>query len=312
MQLTLPRIKSIIKKALDEDIGSGDITSAVCFPSNLKAEAAILAKESCVVCGLKVVKTVLRLVDPKLRLKSMVSEGQRVKTKQSILELSGDARSIFTGERVALNFLSRLSAIASETAKYTKAIIPYPAKIMDTRKTTPGLREMEKYAVFTGGGRNHRMGLYDQVLIKDNHIELCAKEHQDARASVGVGYVRPEKKTQTKESKKKLVIRQLVQEARKKVSKKTKIEIEVENLNEFKAALEAEPDIIMLDNMSIKAMKEAVRLRKSFNSRTLLEASGRVSLRNVRKIASTGVDFISVGSLTHSVKSVDFSLEIVL
>ncbi len=311
MQLTLPHIKSIIKEALGEDIGSGDITSAVCFPSRLKVDAVILAKESCVVCGLKVAKMVFRLVDPKLKLKSMVSEGQRVKTKQSILKLSGDARSILAGERVALNFLGRLSAIAGETAKFVEVVKSYPAKITDTRKTTPGLRELEKYAVFTGGGRNHRMGLYDQVLIKDNHIELCAKEHQDARASVGVGHVRPEKKTRTKESKKILAIRQLVEEARKKVSKKTKIEIEIESIGQFKAALKAQPDIIMLDNMSVKAMKEAAKLRKSLASRTLLEASGRVSLRNVRKIASTGVDFISVGSLTHSVKSVDFSLEIV-
>jgi nicotinate-nucleotide pyrophosphorylase (carboxylating) len=293
----------IIRLALREDIGRGDITTKFLFPGPVKVRAKIIAKEDGVVCGVEVASEVFKAVEklireykgkiragtvlsencPLIRVNCKVKDGVVVKKGRVVCVIEGDARAILTGERTALNFLSRLSGIATLTRKYVDAVRPYKVKILDTRKTAPGLRELEKYAVECGGGVNHRMGLYDQVLVKDNHIKVTSHKSQVTS------------------------LKEIITEIRKKTNKK--IEIEVESLRQFKEALDGRPDIIMLDNMSISDIKKAVAFKNKLS--TKLEVSGGVSLSNVRRIASTGVDMISVGALTHSAPSLDFSLEIV-
>lgn len=223
-----------------------------------------------------------KLLDPKIKFMPVVSDGKLFGPNAVIACLEGNVQSILSAERVALNFLSRLSGIATLTSKYIKENRPYKAKILDTRKTTPGLRILEKYAVATGGGCNHRLGLYDQILIKDNHLKAIDYDWA-----------------------------MLYHAVRKYKKKGVKTEVEVSNLKEFKEAVKLIPDIIMLDNMSVKEIKAAVKLLRSLRSDIKLEVSGGVDLNNVRKIASTGVDMISIGALTHSVKPIDFSLEII-
>lgn len=220
-----------------------------------------------------------KLLDSKIKVMPLVLDGRTFKAEEVIAYIEGDAQAILTAERVALNFLSHLSGIASLTAKFVKAVKPCRTKIMDTRKTTPGLRPLEKYAVRVGGGYNHRMSLYDQILIKDNHLKIV-----DSRWSI---------------------VHRIIENAKRK---KIKTEIEVTNLKEFKSAIRIKPDIIMLDNMSLREIKAAVKFRNSLS--TKLEASGGVNLNNVKKIASTGADIISIGALTNSAKPIDFSLEI--
>lgn len=277
------RSSDIIKKALAEDVGGGDITTKLLFPEPIRIRAKIIAKQDGVVCGIAVVEKVFKLLDTKLRFNKKVKDGRRVKKGETICAIEGDARAILTGERTALNFLSHLSGIATLTRKYVGKVKPYKVKILDTRKTTPGLRVLEKYAVKCGGGTNHRMGLWDGVLIKDNHIVVVSRQ-----SSV-------------------VSIKNLVTNVRKKTNKK--IEIEIENLKQFKEALAAGPDVIMLDNMTIADIKKAVALRNKLT--TKLEVSGGVTLKNVRAIAKTGVDMISIGALTHSAKAMDFSLEVI-
>ncbi|MBU1090700.1 MAG: carboxylating nicotinate-nucleotide diphosphorylase [Candidatus Omnitrophica bacterium] len=278
-------LEKIVKNALKEDIGSGDITTNSIVPGSKVVKAVLLAKEDCVVCGLGTFLLALRSLDKNIKFKNMVSDGDWVKKGKQIARISGCARAILTAERVALNFFSHLCGISTITRKYVLAVKAYKAKILDTRKTIPGLRSLEKYAVRIGGGFNHRSSLDEMILIKDNHLRVIG------------GY------------------RNLNKDITKFKRKGLKVELEVNNLREFKQALNLKPDIIMLDNMSIKDIKKTVKIRDYLSPKTCnlipqLEASGGVSLKNVRKIASAGVDLISIGELTHSAPSVDISLEI--
>ncbi len=281
-------IKDIIKVALREDIGKEDITTQTIIPKAKYAKAILLAKEGCVICGVGIAREVFKVQDKNIKFKPHISDGQKIKKGKIIAHISGKAQSILIAERVALNFLSLLSGVATKTRAYVDRIKPYKAKVLDTRKTIPGLRVLEKYAVRIGGGYNHRMALDEMVLIKDNHLKVQSSEFR---------------------------VQSLTENLMQKISKNIKIEIEVKNLKEFKRALEAKPDIIMLDNMSIKDIKKAVRIIRrlqpiTYHPSPKLEASGGISFENVRKIAATGVDMISIGALTHSVKAIDISLEI--
>lgn len=282
------KLPDLIKQALEEDIGRRDITSELLIPKAAKAGAVIVAKEPCVICGLVLAKEVFLRVDRGIKVKLFTRDGQAVAEGKKLISLSGKARSILRAERVALNFLSLLSGIATKTREYVLRVSPYKVKIIDTRKTIPGLRQLQKYAVSSGGGFNHRMRLDEMVLIKDNHTAILRRKVQ------GTSY------------KKKI-------DQAKKIG--LKVEIEVKSLKEFKEALKLKPDIIMLDNMSVGQMKKAVvMLRKlrtmNYELGTKLEASGGITLKNIRKVAATGVDMISLGDLTHSVDSIDLSLEI--
>ena len=279
------KILKIIKDALYEDIGEGDITSAGLIPESAQISGAFLAKEEGILAGLALAKIIFEEIDAMLAFQTFCNDGLKIRAGQQIACVSGNARSILAGERLALNFLQRLSGIATLTAKFVKAIAGTPAKIYDTRKTTPNLRILEKSAVRFGGGYNHRMGLFDQVLIKDNHIAIAKKE----------GFER---------------LSDIVQRAREKVLAEAKIEIEVNNLDDFEDALAGHPDIIMLDNMSLADMKKACDIVRNLPKRPLLEASGNVALENVRQVALAGVDIISVGAITHSAKALDISLEL--
>jgi len=280
-----PRINAqeaqkIIKLALKEDIGSGDITTHLSIPKNKNIKARLLAKESFMLCGIELAGQVFKTVDPGLKFKALAKEGKIVLKQQTLAVISGKAASILTAERVALNLLSFLSGIATKTTRFVKKIKPYQTKITDTRKTIAGLRSLQKYAVRVGLGYNHRMRLDEMVLIKDNHLKIMG------------GY-----------------------SGSFKIPKKYQIEIETQNLNEFIRALSLKPDIIMLDNMKIPDILKAVKIRNNLNRNcqschTKLEASGGIHLGNVKKYASTGVDIISIGELTDSVKSADISLDI--
>ncbi len=294
-KLNRDKVLPIVKTALKEDIGRGDITTNLLFPKDRQIKAVIVAEEKGIVAGLDVAALVFKSLDRRIVFKRLLNDGEEVARGKSLAYVRGSGKGILAAERTALNFLGRLSGIATQTNNFIKKIAPYDVKIMDTRKTTPNLRYLEKYAVRVGGGYNHRLGLYDQVLIKDNHFK--------AQSS-------------------KLKVKSLIELAKKRKPKGMKIEIEVKNLNEFKQALEMEPDIIMLDNMEIKDIKKAVKLRNQLdpslkrNKKVYplglpkIEVSGNVCLENVRQIAATGVDRISVGSLTHSAKSLDIALEI--
>lgn len=275
------KILPIVKAALKEDIGRGDITSRLLIPAKRKIKAVILAKEKGVVCGLDVVRIVFKAVDRNIRFHPATNDTKMVKANKVLVHLEGNARSILRAERVALNFLGRLSGIATKTRKFVQRVKPYQVKIMDTRKTAPGLRVLEKYAVRCGGGVNHRMGLADQILIKDNH--LVAFSFQLSAIS----------------------LQDMIRKIRKKKPKSLKIEVEVKNLKEFKQALKANPDIIMLDNFSIANIKKAAKMRYKIPK---LEVSGGVNLNNVRQIAACGVEMISVGELTHSAEALDLTL----
>jgi nicotinate-nucleotide pyrophosphorylase (carboxylating) len=269
-------IDSIIKRALEEDMPEGDITSESIIPSNSQSKAVLLAKEEGVLAGIDVAKRVFQLIDPSTAFDKMREDGQTFHQEEILAKISGRAVSLLKGERIALNFLQRLSGIASATRRYVQAISGTKAKILDTRKTTPGLRTMEKYAVRMGGGLNHRLNLSEMVLIKDNHLQIIGS------------------------------IAEAVKKAREKVDKGVKIEVETTTLGEAKEALKSGADMIMLDNMSLEEMKEAVTWLRG---RIPVEASGKVRLDYAKEIAALGVDYISVGSLTHSYRSVDISME---
>jgi len=274
-------IEQVVARALAEDVGAGDVTTEALVPADLEASASILAKRDGVLAGMDVVKEVFRQVDPSLRVKALVKDGARVKKGQVVGKVRGRVASILKGERVALNFLQRMSGIATETARYVEAVAGTKAVITDTRKTAPGLRVLDKYAVRMGGGQNHRMNLADGVLIKDNHLVAlrpCGMTLEDA-----------------------------VRRARERVPRSLKVEVEVGSIEELQEALSAGADIIMLDNMKLDDMRRAVGL---VGGRALVEASGGITLDNVRSIAETGVDLISVGALTHSASALDISLEL--
>ena len=272
-----PSVINTIYSAIEEDIGQGDVTTNLLIPEDNKSKAHFIAKGKFILAGIPFAREVFGILDPFIAFKTLRSEGERVKAGEVIAEISGNTNVILKGERVSLNIIQRLSGIATLTGKYANEIKGLKAKIVDTRKTTPCMRFMEKYAVRVGGGYNHRSGLFDGILIKDNHIKTSGS------------------------------IKKAVREA-KKGHHLLKIEVEVKNLKELKEAIESCADIVMLDNMSVHDMKEAVRIAKG---RVMLEASGNISLENVREVAETGVDLISVGALTHSAPAVDISLKIV-
>lgn len=289
MKLDRDRALPIIKAALKEDIGKGDITTQALIGKTASSKAAIIAREECVVCGLEIAEWAMGQIDYSVRFKPNCNDGAVVGAGMEIAFLEGHTASIMRAERVMLNFLSFLSGIATKTKHFVDKAKPYGVKILDTRKTLPLLRYLEKYAVACGGGTNHRMGLYDQVLIKDNHIKAHGAER---RAQSGM-------------------LREMVERARKATQKGTAVEIEVEDLGQFDEALMGKPDIIMLDNMSPKDVRACMEIRRIAKVKPLLEVSGGITLDTVEEYARTGVDMISVGSLTSSVRSVDMSLEII-
>jgi nicotinate-nucleotide pyrophosphorylase (carboxylating) len=274
------QIKHLVRLALSEDIGKKDLTSDAVVRRGLIGKAVIEAKEQGVLAGLPVAQMVFKTVDAQLAFIMLRRDGQRTRKGEKVVLIEGEVRSILTAERTALNFLQRLSGIATLTSQYVERLKGTKAKVLDTRKTTPGLRILEKYAVKTGGGHNHRMGLFDMVLIKENHIKAAGSVSQAMKLA----------KTECKGQ---------------------KLEVEVRSLTELKEALKSEPDWIMLDNMDIQKMKRAVSMIRSFSPGIKIEASGGVELKNVRRIASTGVDFISVGALTHSAPALDLSLKVI-
>jgi nicotinate-nucleotide pyrophosphorylase (carboxylating) len=270
-----------IDLALREDIGPGDITTALLVPADSRAQARILSREKAIIAGTMPAAEVFRRVDPALKVSVELTDGTAVLGGETILRIQGAARSILTAERVALNFLQRLSGIATLTREYVEAIGKNPAKIMDTRKTTPGLRALEKAAVVAGGGTNHRFGLFDAILVKDNH--LVAERDLERLATV-------------------------IRQARAQ-NPEMKIEVEAENLEQVRALVQmAGVDVILLDNMETAEMREAIALGRKQGVK--FEASGGINLRTVRRIAATGVDYISVGALTHSPRAIDISLEL--
>ncbi len=286
-QAVLSDVSMMVSNALAEDIGSGDITWEYALNKKAKIKAVIFAKDkNVVICGLDVIKEVFRQVDRRTKVTVHIKEGTQLRSKTAICTIRGQAESILKAERTALNFLGRLTGIATQTRMLADKTRKYKARILDTRKTTPGLRVLEKYAVKTGGGTNHRSGLFDQVLIKDNHLSIIKK----FSSSVSLC--------------------DIIKNTRKNAPGKTIIEIEVCSLQELKDALRGGPDIIMLDNMNIGQMKKAVFLRDKVNKKIKLEASGNITEKNIRAVAKCGVDFISMGILTHSVKCADFSLKV--
>jgi nicotinate-nucleotide pyrophosphorylase [carboxylating] (EC 2.4.2.19) len=272
-----PAILNLIDLALAEDIGPGDVTSEAVLPPDLCLRAHIVAKQAGVVAGLPVAEAVFRRVDPSVHFTPRVGDGARVEAGTVLAEVEGPARSLLAAERTALNFLQRLSGIATLTRRFVDAVAGTRAVILDTRKTHPGHRALEKYAVRMGGGQNHRMGLYDMVLIKDNHIAAAGSITAAVRRARAA---RPE----------------------------LPIEVEVKDLDELREALELPVDRIMLDNFDLEAIRAAVRIAAG---RVPLEVSGGVTLERVAELAATGVDYISVGALTHSAPALDISMEVV-
>ncbi len=270
-------IEKHIKNALKEDIGYGDITTDSLYDENDEMTAVLNTREDGILCGTKVFDKVFSILDPEVEITWFAKDGTPIKKGQKLAELKGPARAILTGERTALNYVQRMSGIATETAKYQQAIAPYEAKITDTRKNTPGFRYFEKYAVQTGGARLHRFNLCDCVMIKDNHIRHTGS------------------------------ITKAVELVKKTLSHAHKIEVECETIAEVKEALACGADIIMLDNMSVDKMRECVKL---IDKKAIVEASGNVKLDTVNEIASTGVDVISTSAIVANAKVLDLGLDI--
>jgi nicotinate-nucleotide pyrophosphorylase (carboxylating) len=257
---------------LAEDLGDGDATSSAVVDGSERCQAQILFKEAGVVCGIEVAAAVFEATGARLR--PLVSDGDRVDEPRVIADVDGPARSVLAGERLALNLVGRLSGVATLTRRYVDAVEGTGVQILDTRKTTPGLRALEKYAVRCGGGVNHRLGLYDGILIKDNHLRLAGSIRSAVERASGTGFP---------------------------------VEVECETLEQVREALDAGADRLLLDNMTVSELVRAVEV---CDDRAELEASGGVSLENVREVAETGVDFVSVGALTHSARALDVSLEV--
>lgn len=268
-------IREVLERAFREDMPMGDITTDSTVPLNESSRAFLITKQEGVVCGMEIAMEAFKMLDPNVRLTPLVQDGDFVENKTRILEIEGNSRALLKAERTALNLLQRLSGIASITRLYVEKIIGYKAKVVDTRKTTAGLRLFEKYAVRTGGGTNHRFSLSDGVLIKDNHI----------KAAGGIS--------------------KAVQAAREAIPHTVKIEVETETLQQVQEALDSGADIIMLDNMTPERMTEAVSL---IAGKAITEASGNITLETIQKVAATGVDIISAGALTHSVMAMDISM----
>ena len=271
-------IKVLIEYALEEDIGDGDITTSATVKGKSKVKARIIAKEKGVICGLPLIPLILKTETQKFNLKIFVKEGDIVKPKQIIAEIKANAQVLLKVERVLLNFLQHLSGVSSLTFRYIEAVKPYNVSILDTRKTMPLFRLLQKYAVMIGGGENHRFGLYDQVLIKDNHIQIAGG------------------------------IDQAILNVRRNFPR-VPIEVETRTLKEVRKVISYHPEIILLDNMSPATLQKAVQI---INHKSITEASGGINLNNIRKYASTGVDRISIGMLTHSAPALDISMKILL
>ena len=281
MQLSEEQIDNIVDLALAEDISHGDVTSEILIPPELQGKASILIKAKGIVAGGEIAKRVFLRVDPSLQVEVLIKDGTKVKPGDIVATISGKVASILKAERVALNFLQRLSGIASQTAQYVAKTRGFTVNITDTRKTTPGLRLLEKYAVRMGDGQNHRLHLGDGILIKDNHLA--------ALRALGMS------------------LKDIVAKAKQNAPRGLKVEVEVNTLQEALDAAEAGADIIMLDNMSPDEMRHVVSL---VPSRVKVEASGGITLANVRAVAETGANLISVGALTHSTKALDINLEL--
>ena len=269
-------LNDLIARSLQEDIGTGDITTLSTIPAEKTITGRFIAKENGILCGMDVAKAVFCFIDPAIALKNVKNDGEKIEKGEVIATVEGNARNILTGERLALNLMQHMSGIATRTREAVDQVAGTAARIADTRKTTPGLRVLEKYAVKCGGGSNHRFNLADGVLIKDNHIEAA-------------GGIAP-----------------AVKMARKNIPHTLKIEVEVETFPQLEEALEAGADIIMLDNMSYEEMARAVKI---VNGHALTEASGNMGEKDLKTVAETGVDLISIGALTHSVKALDISLK---
>ena len=281
LQLSEQQIDSIINLALAEDISHGDVTSEILIPADLQGKASLLIKAKGVLAGIEIAKRVFFKVDPALQFEVLIEDGTKIKPGDIVAAVSGSVASILKAERVALNFLQRLSGTASQTAQYGAETRGLAVSITDTRKTTPGLRLLEKYAVRMGGGKNHRLHLGDGILIKDNHIASLR--------ALGMS------------------LKDIVTKAKQNAPQVLTVEVEVTTYQEALDAVEAGADIIMLDNMSLEEMRRVV---KSVPGQLKIEASGGITLANVRAVAETGVDLISIGALTHSVKALDISLEL--
>ena len=275
-------IRRAVELALAEDVGPGDVTSDATVAATATSRAHMVSRDECVLAGLDVAEAVFLTISPDLDIRKKAKDGQSLKRDVVLLEVAGSTRAILTAERVALNFVQRLSGIATLTARYVEAVRGTKAQILDTRKTTPGLRLLEKYAVTCGGGHNHRTGLFDMVLIKDNHLAALAGEKPNAiHAAVHRGHAK---------------------------YPQLKIEVEADKLDQVQQAVDAGADIILLDNMTVEELRKAVQL---VAGRAKTEASGGITLETVRAIAETGVDFISAGALTHSARAVDIALDLV-
>jgi nicotinate-nucleotide pyrophosphorylase (carboxylating) len=280
MDLTPATIHAVVTSALAEDVGHGDLTTLAVIPAGVNVAARIAAREPGVAAGLHVAASVFAAVDPAVVVTPLVAEGAPFEAGATLAEVRGPARGLLTGERVALNLLQRMCGIATITAAYVAAVRGTRARILDTRKTTPGLRALEKAAVRAGGGLNHRFGLYDGVMLKDNHLEILAAQ--------GVG------------------LSEAVRRAKIAVGPMVRVEVEVERVADVLVAAEAGADLILLDNMPPAEMRHAVQI---VAGRALTEASGRITLATVRAAAESGVDYISVGALTHSARALDLGLD---
>jgi nicotinate-nucleotide pyrophosphorylase (carboxylating) len=277
----LPQVEETVQNALDEDLKDGDITTGPLIPAHKQGSARFLAKAEGVLAGMRVMPVVFQKVDPFLKFTALVNDGSKIKPGMYLGTVEGNVSSILKAERTALNLLQHMSGIATLTARYVDAVSGLPAKILDTRKTTPGLRVLEKYAVTMGGGTNHRLNLGDMVLIKDNHIAIARQNGLD--------------------------FKDIIRLMRSKTTNNIRIEIETTTPQDALAAVKAGADIVMLDNMELDAMRKAVQM---INHRAIVEASGGVNLETVRAIAETGVDWISVGAITHSAPALDISLKL--
>lgn len=287
-------IKEIVRIAIKEDIGTGDITSRIFIPEDSESDGIFIAKEAGIIAGLPVVEYVLSQIDKDLFFTVNTEDGSSVEKGTVIARVKGLTLSLLSAERVVLNFLQRLSGIATTTNKFAERVKGYKTQILDTRKTTPGWRYLEKYAVKIGGGANHRMGLYDQILIKDNHLKIMESEKENGD------------------------IGSLVKKAREQIANEVLIEVEVEDLCRIKEVMDAGVDIILFDNMVPSKIKEAVEMVKEFGnsqdagavSSVLTEASGNITIKNVEEYANAGVDRISIGAITHSARALDISMDI--
>ncbi len=275
--INLEAIKPLIEYALKEDIGTGDITTNSIIPGEMVASASLLVKTPGIIAGLPVAELVFKTINPDIEWHQLMNDGDKVQKGDIIVKIKGSYRTLLTGERLALNFLQRMSGIATMTSKFVEEVKGFKTRILDTRKTVPGLRVLDKYAVKTGGGSNHRIGLYDMVLIKDNHIKVAGG------------------------------ISKAIDQVRKSSNNNMKIEVETSTLDEVREALGKKVNMIMLDNMSTSTMSEAVKI---INGQAEVEASGNMSIDRIKEVAATGVDYISIGALTHSVSALDISMNI--